>query len=532
MKSGISLLSFILLFVLCLSCGGKKEIAEKEALAPNLEETEPNDSKNQALVVTDGTIAKGFIGAKKDQDWYKISIPLDSSAILKSELTGVLGLNLKMELFDSEGGEILDVNKHKEDEGEIIPNQGLTSGDYFLRVRELWAEGKERKFNDTTAYHLHIHLASIRSDVEFESNNKAVKSNLIQANQTIQGYISPYNDVDWYKIIPPKQGNHYLEINLSDLADVDLRLTVYDPIEALLLSRNSGGKGEGESILNLGIDPDLEYYYLVVQGGKWQTNEDSTYQLTTVFKPFEGKMEAEPNDRLVRASQIAKSDTTKGFFDTENDVDWYQLQCVETYPQVARIEAFGIPKVDLKLTLFNGEEQQVWSVNETGKMENEIITNFGIKPNTDYFLKVENVAKSTNLNEEYSLFVDIARFLDDGEFESNNQVESATDIRLNINLKGFIHPKGDIDYYKLDLSDTHVTGLKLILAGIVKVNTDMVLYDAAMQEIAEANTKQTEETETLSVQIGRGVYFIKVYDNDGKESNYRDKYEILALLEP
>ena len=103
---------------------------------------------------------------------------------------------------------------------------------------------------------------------------------------------------------------------------------------------------------------------------------------------------------------------------------------------------------------------------------------------------------------------------------------------MNINVKGFIHPQGDVDYYKLDLSHTNIRGLKLILAGIIKVNTDMVLYDANLEKIAEANTRRSEETETLSVQIGSGVYFIKVSDNDGRESNYRDKYELLALLEP
>ncbi|UCE04720.1 MAG: hypothetical protein JSW07_13975 [bacterium] len=531
MKFFNSLLSLILIFVLLLSCGTKQEPGKK-ALEPTFAETEPNDSQAQAHPVKDGTIATGFIGAKKDQDWYQISIPSDSSAILRAELTGVLGLNLKMELFDSDNERLVEVDRHKEEKGEALTNYGLTTGDYFLRVRELWAPGKERKFNDTTAYLLHIHLSSIRPDVEFESNNKAIKSNLIQSEQPIRGYISPFKDVDWYKILPPGYGNHYLELQLSGLENVDLQLEVYDPIEALLLKRNNAGKGEGETILNLGINPELEFYYIAVRGGIWHSNEDSTYQLSAIFRVYEGKMELEPNDRLVRASEIVRGDTVSAFFDTGDDVDWYQIQSFAPYPQIARIEVFSIPKVDLNLALFNETEQQVWSVNETGEMENEIITNIGLKSNTNYFLKVENLAKSTNLDEKYSIYMDINRLLAEEEFEPNNQKDLATIISLDTRVKGFIHPIGDTDFYKLDLSNSNATGLKLTLKGIVKVNTDMVLYDADLQIIAEANSRQTEETETLSVKIKRGVYFIKVYDNDGKESNYRDQYELLVISQP
>ncbi len=531
MKNWIYPSCIILLLTIALCCGSKKEIPGEKELKPNLEEVEPNDSQSQAQPVKDGTFARGFIGAQKDQDWYKISIPLDSSAILRAELTGVPGINVKMELFDSEGAELIDVNKNKENEEEIITNQGLTSGDYFLRIRELWLQGKERKFNDSTAYYLHIHLSPAGPEVEFESNDKAIKSNLIQSEQPVRGYISPYKDVDWFKILLPKYGNHYLELELSGLENVDLETAVYDPIEALLLKRNNAGRGEGETILNLGINPELEFYYIAVQGGTWQSNEDTIYQLTATFKPYEGKMEFEPNDRMVHASQIASGDTVRGFFDTSNDIDWYQLQCFAPYPQIARIEAFGIPKIDLKLTLFNQDEEQVWSVNETGEMENEIITNIGLKSNTNYFLKVENLARSINLAERYSIFMNINQFSAFEEFEPNNQKDEATQINLDTSVRGYIHPIGDVDYYKLDLSNRHVTGLKLTLKGIIKVNTDMALYDVELKKIAEANSRQSEETEILSAKVTPGIYYIKVYDNDGKESNYRDQYELIVLSE-
>ena len=66
---------------------------------------------------------------------------------------------------------------------------------------------------------------------------------------------------------------------------------------------------------------------------------------------------------------------------------------------------------------------------------------------------------------------------------------------------------------------------------MVKVNTDIALYDADLKKIAEANSRQSEETEILSANVTPGIYYIKVYDNDGKESNYRDQYELIVLSE-
>jgi len=525
MKSRLCLLSLILLLSLSPGCGDKKGAA----LLPNREEKEPNDSAAQALAVANGAIVKGFIAAPKDQDWFKIAIPTDSTAILRSELTGVIGLNLKMELFDSQNEKLVEADKNKEAEGEIIANYGLATGDYFLRVRELWTEGKERKFNDTTAYHLRIYLSAIGPEVEFESNNKAIRANLVQSEQPIRGYISPYKDVDWFKILLPEFGNQYLELQLSGLDNVALQLEVYDPIEALLLKRNSIAKGEGVAVLNLGIKPELEFYYIAIHAGAWHSNEESTYQLAAYFKSYEGQMEFEPNDKLVRASPIASGDTITGYFDTPDDADWYQLQCLAPSAQIARIEVMGVPKINLKLTLFNANEEQILCVNETGEMENEIITNIGLKSNTNYFLKAENVARSANPAERYAIYLNIDRLSAFEEFEPNNEKETATLMELDTNIRGYIHPIGDIDFYKLELTARQISGLKIMLDGIIKVNTDMVLYNADMQKIAEANSRQSEETETLTVDLTPGIYFIKIYDNDGKESNYRDLYELMIL---
>ena len=112
------------------------------------------------------------------------------------------------------------------------------------------------------------------------------------------------------------------------------------------------------------------------------------------------------------------------------------------------------------------------------------------------------------------------------EFELNNEIETANPIELDKAIAGYIHPIGDIDFYRLEMPNRYSGELEIILGGIMKVNTDMILYDDSMTEIAKAAAKPTEGIERLKFNAFPGIYYIKVYDNDGKESNYRDKYEL------
>lgn len=516
---------FISLFIIIFAC--VKTDKETEKQLPKLVEQEPNNNLKQAQTITAYPgMVEGYIGEKKDQDWYKISIPVDSSTILNAELSGIEGINLKMELMDSENEELLDVDRQKEGKGEILTNYCLNTGDYFLRVRELWLKNKERKFNDTLAYYLKMNLAAVTPDVEIESNNKGILATKFTPNIPMKGYLSPYYDVDWYKLPLPKATNQYLQITLSGLDKVNTRLKVYDPIEALIIEKNSGKGGEGEYIANLGIAPDYDFYYIVVQPGKWQTNENDQYELTAVFKQASHTMEIEPNDRMVRATEIALNDTILGFLDTPRDVDWYRLNGPEDNPGVLRGKIEGVDKVDLDVTILDQNENEILYVNDTEELETEYICNLGLKPYQLYYVRIANCKKYANPNETYKFFFSVERYYNDDEFEPNNSSENASMMLPEKPVNGYIHPKGDVDFYRLDLTRYSKVNLLIKLDGIMKVNTDMVLYNEDMKEVARAAEKASEESERIDIVVSSGIYYIKVYDNNGKESNYRDKYKL------
>jgi len=517
---------FIITLIMLTACVAPK----KDALAPNMEEVEPNNSKELAQNVSHGTIVKGFINEKMDQDWYQITIPDDSSAILRAELTGINNINLKLELFDVDGGLLLEVDRHKEGMGEILTNYLLNPGSSYLRVRELWLKNQDKKFSDTLAYNLRVYLTKVTGGIEIEPNNKSIRANFLEPDSAISGYLSPYGDVDWYQLSLMNQNERYLRISLSALENVDTKIKIYDPIEAIIDEANEGGKGVAEKIVNLGVDPLKEYYYIVVEGGNWQTNEVNPYQLCASFIPIWKKMEFEPNDRLIKATEIADGDTISGFIDHPKDVDWYRIKDNMFEAQIARIDVMGVPGVDLCLKLLNEAEQQILYVNETGEQENERIANIGLEVSEHYFIKIESITRGANSTDQYAICLSMSPCFSSEEYEMNNSREKANSIELERAIAGYIHPVGDVDYYRLVLQNRIPGNLEIILEGIMKVNTDMALYNEQMREIGRAAAAPAEETERLIFDPKPGIYYLKVYDNDGKESNYRDKYKLAIFL--
>lgn len=524
----------LIIFLLLLAAACSERQTDRDGIkVTNLREAEPNNKREEAQPVKNGTAAKGFIQEPKDQDWYQIQIPADSAAILRAKLTGVNELNLKLELFDSAGDELIEVDKNKEGKGEILTNYGLTTGTYFIRIRELWLKDKAKKSNDSTFYILQINLEPVTANCEMEPNNRGVEATEITPNEDMQGYLSPWHDEDWYKLSLPPESRYYMAISLSGLEDVDSRISVYDPIEALILQKDGESKGVGEIIPNLGIDATKEFYYIVIKGGKWHTNEEQAYQLRVDFVETEGLMEIEPNNRMVRATPLAENDTIRGFIETSKDVDWFELKNNDSTANILRLEALSVKKIDLAISVFNQDEEEIFTVNDAGEMEPEFIPNLGIMPNRTYYFKIHNKMKRGNAEDFYTLLTRTTRYYNDEEFEVNNSAETASLLLNNRSVTGYIHPGGDVDFYRLSLTQQANSQLDLKLQGILKVNTNLVLYDENLNELARAADRPAEETEKLSLRVnGGGIYYVKITGTKAAESNYRDKYRLQAVVRP
>ncbi|MCK5738735.1 hypothetical protein KAH55_06120 [bacterium] len=531
MKFRAVIIFLISVFMIMSACSPRSDSSQPFKVT-NLKESEPNDKAADALTVQDGSVVKGYIGLPQDQDWYHIHVPEDTSYILRAQLTGLPKMNLKMELFDAAKDELLDIDLNKQDAGEILSNYGLLPGDYYLRVRELWLKEKTKMANDSTFYVLKVTLQIPGNSLEFEPNNRGIIANPILPDVPVTGYLAPYGDEDWFKLDLPDTPNYYLEISVSGVENVNTKLGIYDPIEAEILSLDGAPKGQAEKIPNLGIDTTRAFYFLKVSAtSKWATNTEQAYTLNVHFVSTPDRVEIEPNDRIVRATRLAGTDTVQGFIDTGKDVDWYQLTNTDTVAHVVRIENYGVRKVDLALQILDELEENQATIDDTGEMEAEIFPNLGIAPGVSYFIQVKNNASRGNTEEFYRLVTRSRRYYNDEEFEFNNMPEQASLLLPNRYVSGYIHPGGDVDFYRIELPHPR-NKVDLVLRGILKVNTDLVLYDNEMTEIISANQRPAEETEKISIILKNGIYYLKVIGAEKNQCNYRDKYKLTATVRP
>lgn len=520
-----------LLIVIVMACTSRFD-DENSTNVTNQNEVEPNESQANAQILKHNAAVKGYIQEPQDQDWYQLVIPPDSILILNALLTGVPDLNLKFELFDQAGDRLIEVDKNKENEDEILPNYGLAGGNYYLRVRELWVTNKPRKSNDSAHYVLKINLTPAYESVEFEPNNRGIQATAIIDGVDMEGFISPYNDEDWYKFNLPGDSAGYLVISLSGVENVDTKILVYDPIEALIQEKNNEIRGMPEKIPNLGIELSKEFYYIVVKGGAWQTNEKTPYRLRIDIIDTDGMVEIEPNDRFVRATTLVEDDTIRGFIETEKDIDWFKIKNIDSTKYLIWLEAQGVPKVDLVISVYNQEEQELFKVNETGEMEAEIIPNLGILPDQTCYFKVQNALKRGNSDQFYKIYTRLYRYYNEEESENNNSREMATPLLPNTQISGYLHPAGDVDYYQLDLTnENRQVRLDIKLQGVLKVNTNLFLYDKNLYELASGAERPAEETEKIGLIVHPGIYYVKI-TGESNQSNYRDKYKLLASVRP
>ncbi len=523
-------ISLLILVVSVTGCGNNSQ--NKSPVAYNTEETEPNDGRDKAQPVQHGTILRGFIQKQMDQDWYRLTIPKDSLAVLRADLSSIPAMDIVMKLYNNEGELLLECDKNKADQGERLTNYGVQPGTYYLLVREAWYRDRAKTANDSIPYYLSIYLKPHRIGWELEPNSRGVDATPMLTDTAMSGYLSPANDEDWYRLPLDGHGDDYLEVSLSGLPGVNTRVQVFDPIEAPIHGADHGGQGAAEKISNMGVDIEKEFYYIVVSAKRGESNEDSTYRLVARFLSQQGKMEFEPNNRIVRAMTIADGDTVYGFMDESKDVDWYEIIRPAIGAFIGRVELRGVPDVDFKMTVTDELEEPILVVNEGGEQENEIISNVGLNQAARYFIKIESVNKGANITDRYALSLRLRSPSPTEEFEFNNAPEAANALELERAIAGYIQPIGDVDYYRFTIPNRYLGKLEIVLEGIIKVNTDMVLYDDTMRELAKAARRPTEGIERISFDAFPGTYYIKVYDNDGRESNWRDPYKLAIFVRP
>ena len=136
-----------------------------------------------------------------------------------------------------------------------------------------------------------------------------------------------------------------------------------------------------------------------------------------------------------------------------------------------------------------------------------------------------------NSEQPYRLTVSSVADTGAEEREPNNTPAQATPIQLNRPIRGTVHPKKDVDFFRLDLSNRPVrVPLRVTATGLLKVHLGLYLHrmneEGKLSLLQTADQARGDAPEVIRYSAEPGIYFIEIRDSKNRESNFQDYYQL------
>lgn len=203
-------------------------------------EFEPNDQRLDATPFNGDSIT-GTIAPEGDVDWYQITIDTDTKQILRAEVSGVPGMDIVMKFCDEVGNPILTIDGGKE-QPEVLTGIGVKKGTYYLVI----SEKSGKKADARHPYTLTKSLIPWQPGLEYEPNDTVATAQTIKVGESVDGYIAPKGDVDWYQFNVYQQGKALIET--TGVLNVQFVATLFDQDNKQLTTVTGRKPGDPVSI--------------------------------------------------------------------------------------------------------------------------------------------------------------------------------------------------------------------------------------------------------------------------------------------
>ncbi len=549
-----------------------------------LDEKEPNNGPENALVIKSSTIVNANLGADPkapDEDWYRFESALPRTADVT--VTPPPGGDVAVEVMDEAKSVLATINSGGAGAVERVGNLNV-SGKAFLRVVTV-------KKGAGGAYTLTAIVRDRVPGFEQEPNDRKVDATPVPIGQAMSGFIGHMEDQDWYRYelpnaepLPPEGAaagddagvavadagepasvdggttaakepeKLALRVDVSGVENVRLELSVMTEAEAVLFGAKSAASS-GLSLRNVGVRASDRVIYVVIKSlaigtakdAKKGFNADTYYTLTVAPEEAGSSAEFEPNDDASKATELPRDGYREGFIAPRGDVDYFRLSTGG--PSLAKVNVTGVEKVDLMLSVVkpgatapqggqgSEREETLLRANDGAVKEPEMLNNVSCNP--DCYFRVEAAPRKVDgklvkddENGDMSYRITAQVVPDDGgeEREPNGTPETATAIELGKPVRGTIFPKKDVDYLKLDLSARPVkTPVKATLLGILKVDVALFLHkvvDGKLELEGTSDRGKADAQEVIRASLEPGVYVFEVRDLKNREANFQDSWQL------
>lgn len=234
------------------------------------------------------------------------------------------------------------------------------------------------------------------------------------------------------------------------------------------------------------------------------------------IKPFDSKFifDIEDNDTFSRAKEVNSIDPIIGFFDKKNkggDKDFYRVNLAFSGVSY-KIILTGVPAIDSKLYFYTPNYSYLFGIDDNGKGEAEKVWEY--YPTTGVI--VISVESKAGYNDKVPYIINFIPNIDGSvnEVEPNNDKESAIPIRPGEEKKGFIIPKGDMDFYKIVFDDDKSYDFTINAKVFSPMDINFTVYNEKTGQSKYINNYSWSGMETLPyLNSKKGEYYIKISGN-------------------
>ena len=122
-------------------------------------------------------------------------------------LDGVPGLDLVLELYDSQGRPIAKGDAHGRGGGEWLQPTSIGPTEAFVAVRELWVSGQKPTEDPNEAYELVATWGAPAVGWEIEPNDWEQSATPNAPGTSMRGYLGRPDDKDWFTVMPGDGGD-------------------------------------------------------------------------------------------------------------------------------------------------------------------------------------------------------------------------------------------------------------------------------------------------------------------------------------
>jgi|GEM_PF-1264506 len=217
-------------------------------LGYGINEIEPNNSKDKAVLIKIGEEKSGLISPKDDVDFYKITFEENETENFSIKLETLSNLDINFTLINEKLNNNKYINNFGWGQKEFYPFLNSQKGVYYIRV----SGSIKSSDRDDPVYYLKLEKNLDKkddTDIYYEAEYNDDKENpteLVDGYEII-GAFFPDNDKDWFKFDLYKDPLS-VDLSLSRVRGVDPVIELYDNNFNLIKVINDEDMDGGESV--------------------------------------------------------------------------------------------------------------------------------------------------------------------------------------------------------------------------------------------------------------------------------------------